>query len=60
MAKKKFHYDFSSWCNLLLKFGKITSGFTLTERWKAGYYYAVFWAVTSKAEFGSERPVLFL
>ena len=31
MAKEKLDYDFSSWCNLRLKFGKITSGITLTE-----------------------------
>ena len=37
-------------CNLRLKFGKITSGFTLTERWEAGNYYIIFWSVTSKAE----------
>ena len=32
----------------------------MTERWEAGNYYIVFWSVTSKAEFRSERPVLFL
>ena len=38
MAKGKLDYDFSSWYNLRLKFGKITSGFTLTEQWEAGNY----------------------
>ena len=55
MAKEKFDYDFSSWCNLRLKFGKITSGFTLTERWEAGNYHIIFWSMTSKAEFSSEE-----
>ena len=36
MAKEKFDYNFSSCCNLHLKFGKITSGFNLTNQWKAG------------------------
>ena len=60
MAKEKFDYDFSSWCNLLLKFGKITSGFTLTEQWEAGNYNITSWSMTSKAEFSSESPNQFL
>ena len=60
MAKEKFDYDFSSWCNLCLKFGKITSRFTLTEQWEAGNYHIVFWSMTSKTEFSSESTVLFL
>ena len=27
---------------------------------EAGYYHIVFWSVTSKAEFSSERPALFI
>ena len=38
------------------KVRKITSGFTLTERWGAGNYPIVWWSMTSKAEFGSESP----
>ena len=38
------------------KVRKITSGFTLTERWEAGNYPIVWWSMTSKAEFGSESP----
>ena len=60
MAKKKFDYVYSSWRNLRLKFGKITSGFTLTERWEAGDYHIIFWSMTSKAEFSSESPDQFL
>ena len=60
MAKEKIDYDFSSWCNLRLKFGKIISGFTLTERWEAGNYHIVFGSVTSKVEFSSESPDQFL
>ena len=56
MAKEKFDYDFSSWCNLRLKFGKITSGLTVTERWETSNYYIIFWSMTSKAEFSSESP----
>ena len=55
IAKEKFIDDFSSWCNLRLKFIKITSGFTLTEQWEAGNYHIIFWSVTSKAEFSSGR-----
>ena len=51
MAKGKLDYDFSSWYNLRLKFGKITSGFTLTEQWEAGNYPIVFWFVTSETEY---------
>ena len=54
VGKKNFDYNFSSWCNLRLKFGKITSWFTLTERLEAGNYHINFWSVTSKAEFSSE------
>ena len=60
MANEKFDYDFSSWCNLRLKFGKITSGLTLTEQWESGNYHIIFWSMTSKAEFRSESLVLFL
>ena len=57
---KKVYYDIYSWCsNLRFKIWKITSGFTLTERWEAGNYHIIFWFVTSKSEFNSERPVLF-
>ena len=41
IIKNKFNYDFSSWCNLRLKFEKITSAFTLTEQWEAGNYPTV-------------------
>ena len=59
-GKKKIRFFFSC-CNLHVKFKKITSGFTLTERWKAGNYHINFWSMTLKAEFySSERPVLFL
>ena len=51
MAKNQFGYDFSSWCNLHLKFGKITSRLTLTERREAGNYHIIFWYITSKVEF---------
>ena len=51
MAKENLDYDFSSWCNLRLKFGKITSGFTLTEQWEAGNFPIVFWFVTSETEY---------
>ena len=50
-GKKRF--ESFSWCNLRLKFRKITSGFILTERWEAGNYHIIFWSVTSKAEFSS-------
>ena len=61
MAKNQFDYDFFfSWGSLRLKFQKIISGFTLTERWETGDYHIIFWSVTSKAELSSERPVLFL
>ena len=60
MAKEKFNYDISSWCNLRLKFGKINSGFTLTERWEAGNYHIIFWSMASKAEFSTESPDQFL
>ena len=46
-------------CNLRLKLGKITSGFTLTERWEAGNYHIIFGAMTSKAEFSWESSVQF-
>ena len=42
-----------------LKFGKINSGFTLTEQWEAGNYYIVFWCVTSKAEISTVSPAQF-
>ena len=60
MTKEKLDYDFYSWDNLRLKFGKITSGFTVTERWEAGNCHFIFWSMTSKVEISSERPVLFL
>ena len=60
MGKENFDYDFSSWCNLRLKFGKIISGFTMTDCWKAGNYHIVFWSMTSKAEFSRESPDQFL
>ena len=60
MAKEKFDHDFSSWCNLRLKFGKIASRFTLTEGWETGNYHIIFWSMTSKAEFSSESMVQFL
>ena len=55
MAKQKLDYDFSSWCNLHLKFGKITSGFTLTEQWEAGNYPIVFLSVTSETLYSKWR-----
>ena len=55
MVKKKPKTNsitiFFSWCNLLLKFGNVTSGFNSTERREAGNYPIVFWSMTSKAEF---------
>ena len=56
MVKEKFDYDFSLWCSLRLKFGKITSGFTMTERWEAGNYHIIFWSMMSKAECSSQTP----
>ena len=40
-------------------FGKITSRFTLIERWGAGNYHIIFWSMTSKAEFSSESLAQF-
>ena len=60
MEKEKFDYNFFLWCNLRLKFGKTTSGFTLTERWEAGNYLSIFWWMASKAEFRIESPDQFL
>ena len=60
IPNEKFEYDFSSWCNLGLKFGKITPGFTLTVQWEAGNYYIIFWSMTSKTEFSSESAFQFL
>ena len=60
MAEIQFDFEVFSWCNLRLKFWKISSGFTLTERWEAGNYHIIFWLMTLKAEFSSESPVLFL
>ena len=54
MAKEKFDLEFSLCCNLGLKFGKITSGFSLTERWEAGNYHTIFWIMMLKAEFSSD------
>ena len=56
MAKKWVWIRFVLRCNL--HFGKITSGFTLTEWWMPGNYYIIFWSMMSK--FSSEIPVLFL
>ena len=44
-----------SWCNLHFKFD-----FTLTKRWEAGNNHIIVWSMISKAEFSSERLVLFL
>ena len=60
MAKEKFDYEFSSCCNLHLKFGKITFGFTLTEQWESGNYHVIFWSITPKAGFDRESVVQFL
>ena len=32
----------------------------MTDQWETGNYHIVFWSMTSKAEFISERPVQFL
>ena len=51
---------FFLWWNFnLFEVLKITSGFTLTERWESGNYYIIFWSMTSKAEFSGEKPLLF-
>ena len=55
ITKQKLDYNFSSWCSLRLKFGKITSGFTLTEQWEAGNYPIVCWSVTSEIEYNEWR-----
>ena len=55
IAKEKLDYDFPSWWNLRLKFGKITSEFTLTEQLEAGNYPIVFWYVTSETEYSGWR-----
>ena len=60
MVKEKFDKDFFSWYNFCLKFGKITSEFTFTELYEAGNCHIILWSVTSKTEFSSEKPFLFL
>ena len=60
MEKEKFDCDFPSWCNLRLKFGKITSKLALTEQWEVGNYHSIFWSMTSKTAFRSESAVLLL
>ena len=55
-GKRKIRLRFSFCCNLNLKFIKITTEFTLTERWEAGNYHIIFWSMTLKAEFSNESP----
>ena len=59
MMANKINYDISLLCKLPLKFGKITSGFILIERWEAGNYHIISWPVASKAKFSSERLFVF-
>ena len=58
MAKDNFDYDFSSWCNLHLNLEKSFPD-SPGRSWEAGNYHdIVFWSVTSKAEFNSERRLV--